>query len=102
MNIQRRDAIDLCPIQAAQTDAPALIPTQGLLAQVVHAQSKGDKHHSDLYIIRHEIAAMRMWFEGVEKLFRNHHLCHSEHSEESLPPYRRDASASPDASLRSA
>ena len=36
-----------------------------------------------------------MPWEGVEKLFRNHHFCHSEHSEESLPPYRRDAEAKP-------
>ena len=45
MHVQGGDAADLAPGQGAQAYAPAFIPTQGLWAQVVHAQGKGTEEH---------------------------------------------------------
>jgi hypothetical protein len=45
MHVQGSDAADLAPGEGAQANAPALVPTQGLRAQVVHAQGKRSEEH---------------------------------------------------------
>ena len=79
MYIQRGDAIDLSPGQAAQADAPPLIPAQRRPSQTVHAQEEANQKHCEQENFR---TVTRQGITAVANSPDRGLDCHSEPSEE--------------------